>query len=193
MPPATRFSYAEIIRHTLLKHLYKDQEIFWENKLADIALTNAKYHNRTGEQYGIHYLGKNWKGKSLIFIDLADEDYVYLTLHDEYEPIIEKELLIVVNELSQLEIEKYEASRFLSGLVLFPAPIDIFQKVLGRQLFSECEQELEQYILNTRSDFTWDANSQVAITTYIEQHDYILKAMNQRLLVNLITRDHNRQ
>jgi len=191
MPPTTEFSYAEIIRHTLLTHLYGDQELFWGFKLNEFAFINADYHNKTGEWFGIHYLGKNWLGRDPWEL-YSEEDAVFLTLHPEYEPIIEKELLIIINELSQLEIEKYEASRFLSGLVLFPAPITVFQKVLGRQLFSECEKELEQYIINT-SNFSWDTNSQAAIMTYVEQHEYILKAMNQRLLVNLITRDHNRQ
>jgi hypothetical protein len=94
--------------------------------------------------------------------------------------------------MSQLEIEEYEASRFLSGLVLFPAPIKTFRKVLGRQLFGECEQEIEEHLSNVINS-PWDANAQAAITTYVAHHDYILKAMNQRLLINLITRDQIRQ
>jgi hypothetical protein len=190
MQQTADLSLTEIIRDTLLTRLFKDQKEFWFNKLNILAGNNAQFHGElvgTINWFGIHYLGKNWRGNySVPFLD-----FTFLTLHPEY-PDLEKDLLVVVAELSELETEEYEANRFLSGLVLFPAPVRVFQKILGKQLFSECKQELEQYLINSRN-FTWDANSQVAIATYVEQHDYILKAMNQRLLVNLITRDHNRQ
>ena len=111
----------------------------------------------------------------------------YLTLHDEYAPEIEKELLIITNELAQLELEQYETSRFLSGLVLFPAPIEVFQTILGRELAQECEKELAN--ITTDPNYQWDCNAQAALTTYVAHHDYILKAMKQRLLLNMITRD----
>jgi hypothetical protein len=188
MPQTVQLSLAEIIRDTLLNRLFKIQIKFWKKKLDPIINTNAANQGvGLGNMLGIHYLGKNWRGSRFP----AVTDCTYLPLASDSSEF-EKELLMIVNELAQLEAEEYEASRFLSGLVLFPAPVEVFQKVLGRQLFSECEQEIQNNLLSA-PNYTWDANAQNAIMTYVNHHDYILTTMNQRLLVNLITQDQTRQ
>lgn len=193
MPPNADHTYTEIIRDALLRVLYRKQEKYWRGKLLPIVLENAQYHNRTGEVYGIHYLGQDWTTSITIAIPAERLIEVqYLPLHPDFAPKIEPELKLIVWELAQLELEEYECSRFLSGLVLFPAPIEVFAKILGKQLFQECEKELAQYVLNS-PNYAWDSNAQAALTTYIAHHEYILKGMNQRLLMNMITRDQIRQ
>jgi hypothetical protein len=187
MPHEIEYAYTEIIRDTLLWALYADQDCYWSKKLAVIVVENARYHGRTGESYGIHYLGKDW----LPFVFESDSVQC-LPLHPDYALEIEQELLRIVNELAQLELEQYECSRFLSGLVLFPAPLDVFAKVLGSQLFQECEKDLAHHV-STAPNYSWDANTEAALATYIAAHQYILKAMKQRLLTNMITRDQIRQ
>jgi hypothetical protein len=197
MPPGTNITNNEIIRVTVLRKLYLKQEKYWRTELKGIVLCNARYHNRTAEKFGIHYLGKNWyPGRHLDqAFDEAYHDVQYLTLHPGYiqhAPEIEKKLLSICNELAQLELEEYECGRFLSGLVLFPAPLDVFEQILGQEIFEECKRELAQQ-LNNAPNYSWDANAQAALTTYVAHHDYILKAMRQRLLMNMITRDQIRQ
>jgi hypothetical protein len=194
MPQKIEYTQAEIIRDTLLRNLYAKQEKYWRTALRDIVITNANHHGRTGERYGIHYLAQDWYPGAPVNKALFNEANLieYLPLHPEYAVEVEKELLTVVNELAQLELEEYECSRFLSGLVLFPAPIEVFHKILGTELFQECEKELAQHVIND-PDYHWDANAQAALSTYVAQHDYILKAMKQRLLMNMITRDQIRQ
>lgn len=190
MPPEINPTNTEIIRDTLLRALYAEQDRYWCLKLQDIVVENARYHERTGEQYGIHYLGKDWFPVPGIERTATEPwDLIhYLPLHPDYAPKIEQKLLEIVNEISLLETEQYECSRFLSGLVLFPAPLDVFAKVLGKQLFQECEKDLAQHVLDA-PNYAWDSNAQAALTTYVAAHNYILKAMKQRLLINMITRD----
>jgi hypothetical protein len=195
MPPEIEFTYTEIIRDTLLRELYADQESYWCAQLQPLVTQNTAYHQRAlSELYGIHYLGKDWypvPGLNRIYTEPWELIY-YLPLHPDLAPEIEPKLLFIINELSQLKLEEYECSRFLAGLVLFPAPLHVFAQVLGKQLFQKCEEDLAQHVMNNQ-EYAWDANTQAALTTYVAHHEYILKAMQQRLLINMITRDQIRQ
>jgi len=194
MRPTTEPSTREIFRAILLDHLFIPQREYWKTKLQSFIDTNRIYHGkRLNHPYGIHYLNQNWEGNRE---NEWGEDTIFLSLHPEILDK-EKEILEIVGQLSELEAEEYEVNRFLSGLILFSAPFEIFERVLGKQL----SEEIRASILAVKPDLLeihetrnpWDDNSKRALMTYVDQHEYVLKAMNQRLVINLITRDQIRQ
>lgn len=189
-------SYREHFREVLLQHLYQPQETHWEKELQTLININTScYGKLTNPFIGIHYLNKNWSVIAKLDLNF---NITYLTLHPDFLPK-EAELLEVVGQLSELEAEKYEVSRFLSGLVLFPAPVKVLQDVLGKQLSQEiCSEFLTKQYLSKEVDLreyyedlssAWDDNAQTALMTYVDQHKYLLKLVNQRLLINLISQD----
>ena len=193
MLPPTKPSFREIFRAILLDRLFVPQREYWKTKLQDIIDTNRIMHGkRSNHPYGIHYLNRNWEGNRE---NEWGEEPIFLSLHPEILHK-EKEILEIVGQLAELETEEYEVNRFLSGLVLFPAPFKVFEKILGKQL----SEEISSVTLlrpglqeDHEESMPWDENANSAIMTYVKQHDYVLKVMNQRLVINLITRDQIRQ
>lgn len=193
-------SYREIFREIILHHLYQPQEKYWTKELSKLILANTHYHGKSSEFIaGIHYLNQNWSD----ITDYCTNNFeaVFLPLHPDFL-LQENKLLEVVGQLSELEAEKYEISRFISGLILFPVPIKVLQNILGSQLSQEIGHEFltEQYFTGDAYlgesfedpypyTVTWDDNTHTALTTYIDQHKYLLKVINQRLLINLISQD----
>lgn len=185
MEPETNPDFRSAMQHILLDRLFTLQTKFWKQELATIIAENAAHHGRRTGPFAINYLGKNWIAED-IEAQVKNPHFI-LPLHTDY-PELEKNMLRVTAELAELEIEEYEADRFLAGLILFPAPPSIFKKILGGQLSNEIHNLLEVNSHETTTHL-WDENTQAALTTYTHQHAYILKAMNERILLNLITQD----
>ena len=194
MPLATNIlnpSIRETFLMILLDRLFISQREFWRNKLQNFSNTNRIMHGRFSDHaYGIHYLNRNWEGNSE---NLWTEDPIFLTIHPKLLDR-EKEILEIVGQLAVLETEEYEVNRFLSGLVLFPAPFRVLEKILGKELSTEIRSEFRiKGSLNLQEVYEdsspWDENADKAIMTYVNQHKYILTIMNQRLVTNMITQD----
>jgi len=185
--PSTDLSPKEEVIDKIFNNLYTPHWKFWRGKLLEIITQNKDYHGQDGapDNFGVFYVGKAW------FVPLMPDDdvsaYTVLPLHEHY-PDMEKELIKVTSNLAELDIECYEVKRFLAGLLIHGAPMDIMEKALGAALFSRVVNFLQE-LRGRKQARDWNEATQVAFDTYLEQHDYLLAAMCQRVMMNLITRD----
>lgn len=175
--------YRESIKSSLMHMLYFKQYIYWNDRLQELARENAMAYGRHDAEYSINYLGKNWAPEPFGWPDAIVSAYA-LPLHESL-PELEERMAEIVTEFGELISEKYEAERFLSGLVLFPAHPDKFRDIIGDTLYSACAPDTTQYM--TQDSRKWDNNAEAALQTYYKAHPHILQAMNERLMTNLIT------
>jgi hypothetical protein len=180
----TTVNFREKIRDILMDRLYSSQLAYWEHQVDVFAKKNATRHGHAliddeSVCYGVNYLGKNWGSQddhtvTLFSLPLAEEGG-----EDE------EEFLEMTIELGELEAESYIAGRFLANLVMHDASPEAFEEALGRSLFGECSEVLD--IQKQLVDRIWNENALISFKTYVEEHEYIIKAMNERLMMNLLT------
>ena len=97
----------------------------------------------------------------------------------------------IAEELDTLVEEKYETERFLSGLISFPAPAEIFAEILGDTLYSTIAAEIEKHVNYDplMKPDEWNERQAVSLESFMRNKNYIVQAMRQRILLNLITLD----
>jgi hypothetical protein len=177
--------YRLIIKNKLMSKLYKAQLDYWNKRLIKLSRTNAMCFGRQQNlKYAIYFNRRQWRPEHLDWAD-NDTDAYCLPLHSSF-PDMTEEMAIIADEMSQLEHEKYETDRFLSGLVLFKAPPHIFHKVLGDTLYRPIQPEIEKFCSHF-SNKEWDRNGEFSMNIFIEKNQGIIKAMKERILVNLVT------
>jgi hypothetical protein len=144
---------------------------------------NCKLAKKTYTQLtGINYAGKNWyvsKG------DLVTPENFYSCwpAHSTLNP---KELVSVTSNLSRLEIELNEGRRFIAGLILFPAPIEKFNEVLDDILFLPVKEEFQK-LVSFHSEDEWTPLAEKVMDEYVKANEHAVKAMSQRVLINMIS------
>jgi len=198
--PSTELNLRESAISLIVTTLYTPHFLFWYKKLSEIIKANQEYHGRKGaaEDFGIYYCGKAWfvpyhfgfdsQSSTNILGNLSytktATDFEIIAIHPKY-PDLEKELITITANLSELDVEHYEVKRFLAGILLFKCPYSNLKKALGDTLFKYIEEPLFQ--LN--SSKTWNSQTELAFNTYITEHDYLIDAMCQRIMMNLISVD----
>ncbi len=185
--PTIDLNPKEEIINKIFHNLYSPHWKFWQNKLLEISIQNMEKYDQKGDpkRIGIFYVGKAW------FVPIFPEDnvreYDILPLH-EHSPDIEKELIKITANLAELDIECYEVKRFLAGLLIYGAPLKIMEEALGRALYSRITVYLKELEKENKLQ-DWNEATQKSFDTYINQHDYLITAMCQRIMMALITRD----
>lgn len=177
----------ECVRDGLLSQLYDDQYKYWHKQLNEIAQENSLTYGNTKSPFGLFYLGKVWVGDPdyLSGINKALYSFPLQTLGGE----LEKRLISVVAELSELDNEKYEVTRFISGLLSLAGNLHTILEHLGSQLYSICKEYLNgyQYIEHLDESANLLKLSKHQIKLYVEKHTYIIDSMRARLVLNLIS------
>lgn len=182
------YRFREIVKNDLMDKLYRAQFNYWNKKLKDLCKKNANFHGRYGEKYMIYFNNRKWEPSALNWLERPVYDNYYcLAIHPDH-PEIRKDMEAIAEEVTEILDEKYEADRFLAGLFLFPAPAQIFNKILGDTLYNACRTELEKHC-HKFSNESWDNNSKASLSDYANANTYIVEAMNQRIMLNLITLD----
>lgn len=179
---AKTISNEEVLIRSTLHCLYSKQREFWRENLTHLIAKNLESLGRKAHprQTGIHYAGRSWFRPWMEAKEA--KDFTITRVHEDHE----KEAITVTSHLAELEMEEYEVGRFLAGLLLFPAPANDIKAVLGEQLIGEIEGE-EKVSFDTLGCSTGVINNQVkALRQYAEEHDYIVRMMNERILAKMI-------
>jgi hypothetical protein len=182
---STVLDYREHIKLALMKRLYQAQFRHWNNKLILLSKTNAQCYGRSRykDNYGVYFKNKSWYPEHLDWTNKEENKYC-LPLHPDF-PNMLIEMGIIAEELQELQDEKYEADRFLSGLVLFNMPPNIMKETLGHTLYAPVRFFIERFASDLK--FDWSESEEFSLITYIGKNQTILKAMHERLMLNLIT------
>jgi hypothetical protein len=172
--------------------LYGKQLHLWNEALLQLGVENAYSLNKNlgivgYPRYTIYYHNRTWKPVYLNWLAEEDEEVFGLDLNPAF-PEYEKRMSRIAEELTELEDEKYEVERFVSGLVLFNALPKAYAKILGRTLYAAISVEIEQHCASF-TDVEWETGSNKSLETYANNNKYIITAMNERLMMNLITLD----
>jgi len=196
--PSTELAPREAAIDTITQRLYAPHFRFWYAKLAEVIKANKEYHGRDGDpqEFGLYYGGKAWflpysinnsaseaTAWQVITVRQAD-DFEIIALHPKF-PQLEKDVINITANLSELDIEFYEIKRFLAGVLLFKVPFETLKKTLGDTLYNFMEESLNKLNLTIYQD----PSTEIAFTTYTKEHDYLIDAMCQRIMMNLIAVD----
>ena len=183
--PSKELNVRENIIQKISNNLYDPHWNYWNNKLLKMIEINQDAHGRRGNhrRFGLFYAGKAW---FIPWMDATEAcDFTILQLHSG---VAEGDLIKITANLGELDVECYEIKRFLSGLFLFPAPTRVIEKLLGQNL----SQRIAPYLMQLEPENEgrpWNASTAHAFQTYADEHDYLIKAMCQRVMMNLIARD----
>jgi hypothetical protein len=184
--PSMEQNPREKVINNIQHDLYDPHWKFWHKKLNALIAENSGYHGRPRQiNQGIFYANQAWFVPTGAATEVSEFDII--PLHPEYPKLEETAIKITAN-LSELDIETYEVKRFLAGLMLFPAPQDIMKTLLGSALYGRIGkyyQELE----SENKGHVWNDAISLAFHSYAAEHDYLINAMCQRVMMNLITRD----
>lgn len=178
------------IKLKLMELLYQEQMKYWNTRLMRVSRMNKQAHGRWDRlNYAVYFNDKVWRPEHLDWTK-NDESAYCLELHPS-NPELAAEMRIISEELGEIEEERYEADRFLSGLVLFKCPPNVFHQVLGDTLYAPCRREFEEFCSQYPTS-GWDRNGEFSMNIFVEKNKNIITAMKERLLVNLVTKDERR-
>jgi len=187
---STVYDYRKIIKDTLMSKLYESQLAYWNQRLTTLSEQNAQAYGRDLSigHYAIYFANRRWLPEHLDWKDQVETAYC-LPLHPAFPQFVE-EMEVMATEFTELTDERYESDRFLSGLVLFAAPPATYERILGDTLYAACSKEIQEHCGDYQNP-EWEQNSEFSIKTFADANKAIVKAMNQRLMINMITRDAN--
>jgi len=181
------YEYRAIIKDTLMHKLYYKQLQKWNKALLELSRKNSLSLGRTHVSHipqAIWFRNKKWLPEELDWSDSVEISFC-TQLNPDY-PEYAILMAEIADELSEIKTEKYESERFLSGLVLFNAPPNVYEKVLGNTLFSAISSEVYQHCKHYNGvEFKNDCKS--TLITYVKTNTNIIQTMNERLMLNLIT------
>jgi len=185
---STIYDFRCVMKELLMTQLYKLQIEYWNKAFNIVADKNAQNHGRC-ERYNVYYNNKRYY--PLVF-EWCDEpinpNQFCLPMHTDFPEELE-DMKEIASEMDEITDEKYETERFLAGLITFPAPPEIFAEILGDTLYSTIAGEMEEHAANYEYSSFWNARQEVSLRTFMENKNYIVQAMRQRILLNLITLD----
>ncbi len=177
---STVFEYRALIKDTLMLKLYQQQILKWNKALYVLGQKNASTYSNIDLHtiYSIQYKGHIYtpEGSDKTWLE---SKYV-CSLNPNYSQFVEK-MERIAYELNSMKTERYESERFLSGFVLFTATPATYERILGTILYSAIKLILEehQWLVN-------NAEEDRSINTYARHNKFIIKTMQERLLLNLI-------
>ena len=178
------YEYRNRIKETLMGKLYDQQVKTWNSKLFALAHVNAHANEWPTEPrtvYSIRYGGKKYTPEIWDWTMWRESEYAF-ALSPDY-PEWEDQLKRIIDELEDIRIERYESERFLSGLVLFTATVETYERILGATLYAAIKRPLEDH-----QGRIYDDEEDHSLDQYARNNIHILKAMNERLMMNLITK-----
>jgi len=185
------YDWREDLKDNLISRIYTDPITIWNDSYMRLCFENATSYGRP-DFHRIYDEGKLWDFLLLAWHTTSpytwDELGVAnnkLVLNPNF-PEFRKKMDILKKEYKELEVEKYEAERFFSGLVLFAAPPRIFKEILGDSLYRYCKTDIINISVAEQSE-EWNRNAEKAIMTFAKPNKYIVKNMQERMVLNLIS------
>lgn len=187
---STVYEFRENVKAILMQKLYQKQLSYWSTQLIKLSNENAhtqgrklwySFNNVELFQYSIYFRDKKWSPQYLEWT--ADIETAYCTSLNPDYPEFQERMARIADELTDIDVERYEVERFLSGLMLFGAPPEEYLKVLGRTLYQSVKAEITAHEHHGKD---WNRNASYPFKQYTAKNKRIVVAMNERLMMNLI-------
>lgn len=167
----------------ILDFLYADQVVHWNAQIGKLSAKNADYYGRK-EEYAVHFQGKRYRPIAIMESEQQELE-TCLPLHPEHPELFE-EMRLVADQLHQLEKERTEAKRFISGLFQLGVTEDQFVEILGENLLSAVPGSIMGGLLATTSP-PMEAQKQ-SIDRYIQENQDIIDTLGERRLINILVK-----
>jgi hypothetical protein len=190
--PEIPFEYGMVIKDGLFNQLYRPQLIYWNQRLRNLSERNVAAYAREDEAF-------NLDDQSFVSIFYDGETFGILPLDEDEDPVspyclelyasdkdLLEEMTIVAHEIKKLKQERYEAQRFLAGFMMFDPPPRILEKTLGDGLTRLCQNIVRAYGW-AWDEMQWDPHEPAALETFLDEQRPIITAMQERMLLNMIT------
>lgn len=178
--PKTEMNPKEEAVDKIMTSLYKPHLAFFHKRLLKLIEANMhiKGHSEEPRTFGITYAGRKW------FVPwmggLTENDFRCLSADPGID---EAELIKVTANLGEIDVEMYEVKRFLAGLLSFSAPPGVMGDRLGRSLYGRIKFQLSELKESDR----WNEGQHKAFNTYADQHDYLIDAMCNRIMMTMLS------
>jgi len=190
--PEIPFDYGLVVKDGLFTRLYTPQIEYWNKRLRDLSARNVATYAREDEAF-------NLDDKSFCSIFYEGETFSLLPVDEDDDPKspyclelsgtdreLAEEFPIIAEEIHKLNRERYEAQRFLAGFLLFDPPPSKIVNVLGDGLGRICHNVIRERGWNP-NEMQWNISEPMALETFLEDQQPIVTAMQQRVLLNMIT------
>lgn len=191
-PVEIPYEYGMVLKDGLFEKLYLPQLEYWNKRLREFSDKNVAAYAREDEAFNLDdqsFVAIFFEGESFNLLPLdQDDDPVSpycLELYDGDKDLV-AEFTVIAEEIHKLNRERYEAQRFLSGLMIFEPPPKLVIDLVGDGLGRICENVLRSYGWNI-DEMKWDPHEPAALETFLAEQKPIIEAMQQRMLLNLIT------
>lgn len=190
--PEVPFSYGMVLKDGLFERLYKPQLEYWNSRLRKISERNVAAYAREDEAFNLDdrsFVAVFYDGEAYTLLPLDEDDdpmspYCLELFPDD--PLLVEEMELIAGEIHKLRQERYEAQRFLSGLMLFEPPPARLELILGDGLSSLCQNIIRENGW-AANEMLWDQREPAALDTFLSEQQSIISAMQQRMLLNMIT------
>lgn len=190
--PEVPFDYGMVVKDGLFDRLYRPQLEYWNKRLRILSERNVACYAREDEAF-------NLSDQSFVAIFFEGDTFSLLPLDNDEDPIspyclelyggdvsLVDEFTVVAGEIQKLKRERYEAQRFLAGFMLFDPPPAVLQNVLGDGLGRICQNVLRERGW-VPAQMQWAPHEPAALETFLEEQQGIITAMQERMLLNMIT------
>ena len=177
--------FRQQVRGLLMARLYNKQFMHWNNQLRTLSEENALSQGRgqDGLRYAIYWKHKPYSVCHSPFAEPAEKAYC-LPLNPrirEYADRMEE----IAEELDELWDERYETERFITNLLTFDAPPKRFEQILGATLYRVVQEPISQWFADSPDN--WSDNSEFGIRTFVEANQEIIRKMNERVMLNIVS------
>ena len=189
--PEVPFDYGMVVKDGLFDRLYRPQLEYWNKRLRGLSERNVACYAREDEAF-------NLDDQSFVAIFYEGDTFSLLPLDEDDDPISpyclelfggDKELVqefdVVSGEIQKLKRERYEAQRFLAGLMMFDPPPAQLVEILGDGLGRVCQNVIRERGW-AAGEMQWAPHEPKALETFLEEQHPIITAMQQRMLLNMI-------
>lgn len=190
--PEIPFSYGMVVKDGLFDRLYRPQLEYWNKRLRVISDKNIAAYARCDDAFNADdhsFVSIFFDGETFGLLPLDEDDDptspYCLELYDK-DPELVQEMQIVAHEIHKLKRERYESQRFLAGLMLFDPPPAKLASVLGDGLTRICHNVIRENDW-ALTEMQWQVSEPDALETFLEEQKPIITAMQERMLLNMIT------
>lgn len=189
--PEIPYDYGMTVKEGIKEKLYIPQVEYWNKRLRSLSERNCAAYAREDPDLNLDdhtFVGIFFDGMSynLIPLDEDDDPVSPYCLELASDTELQEEMSTVSQEIQKLKEERYVVERFLSGFMLFDPPPAILQEVFGDALGRACLAILKSAGW-AHEEMQWDVADSAAMQTFLAEQTDIVEAMQQRMLLNMIT------
>jgi hypothetical protein len=197
------WDYGVLFKDALFENLYVRQIDYWNRRLHKASYKNVMCYSREDSAFNNDdrsFVGLFYDGEVFGLLPHDDDDTVispYCLEVYQGDPELIEEVCMLASQLRKFKKERYIAERFLAGLSMFEPPPQVLAKILGDGLYRICHNALVQRgnytevsgtVISTNFvDMHWPVSEPEALKTYVNQQQPIITAMQERVMLNMIT------